>query len=109
MRNSEMEAAKAEEGNVGSKRIQVRLNSARSQIYFCHIPKMQVLATICVCLTSVSFGANHAITSAVIFAFQKDSDEKIKMTLEEASWLRKSKVNLSSSTSKECQRALFVS
>ena len=57
-------------------------------------PKIQVLAAVCVCLTSISFGANNAITSAVIFAFQKDSDEKMKMTLEEASWLRKSKVIL---------------
>ena len=52
---------------------------------------MQVLAAICVCLTSVSYGANTAITSAVIFAFQKDSDVEIDMTLEEASWLRKTK------------------
>ena len=31
------------------------------------------------------------ITSAVVFAFQKDSDVKMNMTLEEASWLRKRK------------------
>ena len=55
---------------------------------------MQVLAAICVCLSSVSYGANMAITSAVIFAFQKDSDDKMKMTLEDASWLRKRRVTL---------------
>ena len=29
------------------------------------------------------------MTSAMIYAFQNDSDDLIKMTLEEASWLRK--------------------
>ena len=59
------------------------------------IPEMQVLATIFVCLSTVSYAANMAITSAEIFAFQKDSDDKyIKMTLEDASWLRKRKVIL---------------
>ena len=58
------------------------------------ILEMQVLAAICVCLSTVSYGANFAITSAVIFAFQKDSDDQIKMTLEDASWLGKRKVIL---------------
>ena len=58
------------------------------------ILEIQVLAAICVCLSAVSYGANAAITSAVIFAFQKDSDDQIKMTLEDASWLRKRKVIL---------------
>ena len=56
--------------------------------------EMQVLAAICACLTSVSFGANNTITSAVIYTFQKDSDDQIKMSLEEASWLRKRKAIL---------------
>ena len=51
--------------------------------------QIQVLVSICVCLSSASFSVNRAITSAVIFAFEKNSDDQIKMTLEEASWLRK--------------------
>ena len=49
---------------------------------------MQVVAALCVCLTAVSWGANFAITSAMIFAFQKEKDETVKMSLEDASWLR---------------------
>ena len=51
---------------------------------------MQVVAALCVCLTAISWGANFAITSAIIFAFQKDKDDQITMSLEDASWLRKS-------------------
>ena len=49
----------------------------------------QVLATVCACYTAVSYGANEAITSSIIFAFEKKQDEQIKMPLEEASWMRK--------------------
>ena len=52
----------------------------------------QVLATFCVCFTSVNFGANFAITSAVVFALQKGTDDQMEMSLEEASWLRKKNV-----------------
>ena len=55
---------------------------------------MQVLTAICVCLTSISWAANAATSSAMIFAFQKDSDDLMKMTLEEASWLRKRELTL---------------
>ena len=55
---------------------------------------VKVLATLCVCLTSVSYGACRALTSAMIFAFQKDRDEEMKMSLEEASWLRKNNLLL---------------
>ena len=37
---------------------------------------MQVLAAICVSLAATSHGADMAITSAAIFAFQKDLDDK---------------------------------
>ena len=67
-------------------------------LYYYPIVDMQVLAAICVCLTAISYGANVAITSAVIFAFQKDADDQMKMTLEEASWLRKRKVFLCPTT-----------
>ena len=50
---------------------------------------MQILATLCVCLTAVSIGSNIALTSGIIFSFQKDRDEDIKITMEETSWLRK--------------------
>ena len=53
---------------------------------------MQVLAAICVSLAATSHGADMAITSAAIFAFQKDLDDRMKMSLEEASWLRKRKI-----------------
>ena len=49
----------------------------------------QILATLCICFTAVSFGANHAITSAILFAFQKGTDDRMAMSMEEASWLRK--------------------
>ena len=54
----------------------------------------QILATLCVCFTAVSFGANHAITSAIVFAFQKGTDDQMEMSMEEASWLRKNKKTL---------------
>ena len=49
----------------------------------------QVLATLCICFTAVSVGANSAITSAIVFAFQKGRDDQMEMSMEEASWLRK--------------------
>ena len=56
--------------------------------------QMQILAAMCICLSSASFSVNKAITAAVIFAFQKNADDHMKMTLEEASWLRKRKAIL---------------
>ena len=53
---------------------------------------MQVLAAICVSLTGISMGADMALTSAAIFAFQKDLDDHIKMSLQEASWLHKREI-----------------
>lgn len=50
---------------------------------------MKVLAALCVGLTAVRYGANVAITSGMIYEFEKDSDEYLKMTMKEASWLRK--------------------
>ena len=50
---------------------------------------MQVAATLCACLTATSWGVNYGITSAVIFEFQKDKDDHVKMSLEDASWMRK--------------------
>ena len=96
MGNCDMEAAKAEEVNKGLKRNQVRLKQKWLDIKVTNCPmlEMQVLAAISVCLTAVSFGANSTITSAVIYTFQKDSDDQIKMSLEEASWLRKRKAIL---------------
>ena len=58
----------------------------------CRIFEMQVLVAICASLTATSIGVDTAITSAAIFAFQKDSDHQIKMSLQEASWLRKRKM-----------------
>ena len=50
---------------------------------------MQVLATLCISLTAIRQGANIAITSSVLYEFENKSDEFLKMTMEEASWLRK--------------------
>ena len=50
---------------------------------------MQVAATLCACLTAISWGVNYGITSAVMFAFQKDKDDRVKMSIEDASWMRK--------------------
>ena len=50
---------------------------------------MQVLATLCISLTAIRQGANIAITSSVLYEFENDSDEFLKMTMEEATWLRK--------------------
>ena len=58
------------------------------------LSQMQILAAMCICLSSASFSVNKAITAAVIFAFQKNADDQMKMTLEEASWLRKRKAIL---------------
>ena len=58
------------------------------------LSQMQILAAMCICLSSASFSVNKAITAAVIFAFQKNADDQLKMTLEEASWLRKGKAIL---------------
>ena len=52
---------------------------------------MQVLATLCISLTAIRHGANLAITSSVLYEFENESDEFLKMTMEEASWLRKNK------------------
>ena len=54
-----------------------------------HSIGIQVLATFCTCLTAVSYGTNIAITSSVIFTFEKNRDDQITMTMEEASWIRK--------------------
>ena len=53
---------------------------------------MQVAATLCACLTATSWGVNYGITSAVIFEFQKDKDDHVKMSLEDASWMRKKRI-----------------
>ena len=58
------------------------------------LSQMQILAAMCICLSSASFSVNKAITATVIFAFQKNADDQMKMTLEEASWLRKRKAIL---------------
>ena len=50
---------------------------------------LQILAALCVCLTALRHGANIAITSGMIYSFEKNSDDYLNMTLEEASWLRK--------------------
>ena len=42
----------------------------------------------CVGLTAVRQGANVAITSGMIYEFEKDKDDFLDMTMEEASWLR---------------------
>ena len=47
------------------------------------------MAALCISLTSIIFGANLAMTSSVLYEFEKDIDEFLKMTMEEASWLRK--------------------
>ena len=52
--------------------------------------KLQILVALCVGLTAVRHGANVAMTSGMIYAFEKDSDDFLTMTMEEASWLRKS-------------------
>ena len=57
--------------------------------YFYPLVDMQVLATLCISLTAIRLGANLAMTSAVLYEFEKDSDEFLKMTMEEATWLRK--------------------
>ena len=61
------------------------------RIYFTFVPFLdtQILTTLCICFTAVSVGANHAITSAIVFAFQMGTDDQMEMTMEEASWLRK--------------------
>ena len=57
--------------------------------YFHPLVDMQVLATLCISLTAIRHGANIAITSSVLYEFENESDEFLKMTMEEASWLRK--------------------
>ena len=45
-------------------------------------------------MSSISYAANSAVGAAMIFEFEHDLDDQIKMTLEEASWLRKRKAIL---------------
>ena len=42
-------------------------------------------------MSSMSYAANSAVGAAMIYSFEKDSDDQITLTLEEASWLRKRK------------------
>ena len=57
--------------------------------YFYPLVDMQVLSTLCMSLTAIRLGANFAMTSSIIYEFEKDSDEFLKMSMEEATWLRK--------------------
>ena len=79
--------------NVGSKGIQVISIHMWYDIYIYPIPilEVQILTAICVCMSSMSYAANSAVGAAMIYAFEKDSDDQITLTLEEASWLRKRK------------------
>ena len=80
------------DGKTGLNRNQVRQNPSLNAITFtlCFpFGGIQILATLCVCLTTVRHGSNIALTSGVIFSFQKNRDDDIKITMEEASWLRK--------------------
>ena len=82
---------------------QAELQVATCKSYFCPISnsQMQILVAMCICLSSASFSVNKAITSAVIFTFQKNADDQLKMTLEEASWLRERKSILQGSAKKQ--------
>ncbi len=49
----------------------------------------QLLGTIGACLTSVYMGASFAIASPMVYAFENGLDGAgMKMTTEEASWIR---------------------
>ena len=76
-------------GDIGGIRNQV-MRIWSENLSLCYLDfKMQVAATLCACLTATSWGVNYGITSAVIFEFQKDKDDHVKMSLEDASWMRK--------------------
>ena len=50
---------------------------------------MQVLVLFCLSPTAISIAANMALHSLLVYTFQKERDEWLKMTLDETSWMRK--------------------